>query len=252
MYLESMLYSTICQILGVSETDTSDDLAKLKKSISVLHDRYLIGAVTEANHIISKTAVSDRFGLIMSIYNRKIKEHQALFLLIHLFEIAIRSKAAIIISNHFSTPGTDDWFRSLSPQSHQHSKLIQKIQLIAKNKHFTIGSDTNTFDLFHLFSFGDLEFLLKTFWSEFEPLFLSKQYKSQSLPAIKIKESFLKKIMEIRHSRNDIFHNNPPKIKRGKLIEHIELILLHLGYNLFDAVNNIDPEHKIIQLKYIY
>jgi hypothetical protein len=97
-----------------------------------------------------------------------------------------------------------------------------------------------------------LRFLQKTFWSEFEPLFLSKQYKSQSLPAIKIKESFLKKIMEIRHSRNDIFHNNPPKIKRGKLIEHIELILLHLGYNLFDAVNNIDPEHKIIQLKYIY
>jgi len=31
----------------------------------------------------------------------------------------------------------------------------------------------------------------------------------------------------------------------------MELILAHLGFNLEDAINNIDSQHKIIRLKYV-
>ena len=251
MYLENLMFDKVCQILDASDDKSANDIQKLKKSISVLHNYYLIGSATEATHILKKHSKNDRFELIMSIYNRKIKEHQALFLLIHLFEIAIRSKSAIIISNKFSLPDSDDWFLTISSNGH-HQKLKDKISLIASIKNFTIDKNTTTFDLFNLLSFGDLEWLIKTFWGDFSPLFQEKRYKSQSIRAISIKKSFLQKIMSIRHARNDIFHNNPIKINRSDLIGHIEIILLHLGYNLFDAVNNIDPEHKIIRLKYDY
>lgn len=251
MYLEDLMLDKVCQILNASSDKNADDIQKLKKSISVLHSYYLMGSATEAAHVIKKRGMSDRFDLIMDIYNRKIKEHQALFLLIHLFEIAIRSKAAIIISNKFSSPDSDDWF-SATPSSKHHQKLKDKIILIANNKNFAIDGNTTTFDLFNLLSFGDLEWLIKTFWGDFAPLFQEKEYKSQPIKAISIKSSFLQKIISIRHARNEIFHNNPIKINRSDLIGYIEIILLHLGYNLFDAVNNIDPEHKIIKLKYDY
>ena len=33
-------------------------------------------------------------------------------------------------------------------------------------------------------------------------------------------------------------------------LEDIELILIHIGFNLNDAINNIDSQHRIIKLKY--
>lgn len=232
----------------------SKNLDKVKKSISVLHHLYLTEAAKEAGAIITRNNqnVKDIFGLLMSIYNKKIKEHQVLFLLIHLFEIAFRTKSTVIISNHFSSADSDDWFLTQTPIDKRHEKLIIKIHEIVNHKKINISDIKNSFEIFNLFSMGDLEWLIKTFWGEFQGLFMAKTYKNQTIPAITTKASFLQKFSKIRNARNDIFHSNPPKMKKSHLIEDIELLLLHLEFNLYDAVNNIDPEHKIIKLKYNY
>ncbi len=254
MYLENIIYNQICSDLGLSHEQPHPQQEKLKKSISVLHNRYLMQATKEAKHLLrrSQKPVEDPFALIMNIYNKKIREHQSLFLLLHLFEIAIRSKTAITISNHYSSDQSDDWFLSRPPKDAHHHKLQEKIRQVANHKHFSITTDTTSFDLFNLLSMGDLEWILKTCWSLFLPLFQKKSYKQQTIPAITTKTALIQKFSKVRSARNDIFHNNPPKMKRGRLIEDIELLLLHLGYNLHDAINNIDPEHKIIKLKYTY
>lgn len=252
MFLENSVFAKICAILELDPAQEDQSAEKLKRSISVLHSQYLFDALKEVRGIREKKEVVDIFGLVMSVYNRKIREHQTLFLLIHLFEIAIRSKAAVVISDRYSSGTGDDWFLCSAPLDHHHAGLIEKIQRIASVKKFAITAQTSSFDLFNLLSMGDLEWLIKSFWSEFHPLFEAKMYKGQSIPPVVTKQSFLQKFSKIRSARNDIFHNNPPRIKRAELIESIELFLLHLGFNLYDAINNIDPEHKIVRLKYAY
>ncbi|MDK2063215.1 hypothetical protein PT520_11875 [Aliarcobacter butzleri] len=68
------------------------------------------------------------------------------------------------------------------------------------------------------------------------------------------KRTFEKLFEDIRKVRNDNAHHKPfHKIRqrRHKIIEDIELILLHIGFNLKEAINNIDFQHKIIKLKYV-
>ncbi len=68
-------------------------------------------------------------------------------------------------------------------------------------------------------------------------------------PPLTFKEMF----DEIRKARNDNAHHKPlhsRRKRRYEVIEFIEIILVHIGFNLNDAINNIDPFHRIIVLKY--
>jgi hypothetical protein len=257
MYLEERTFKQICNYLNLNPDVQDKSLDRLKKAISVLHNQYLADAVKEVGYILERnkqqqSEIKDIFGLVMHMYNKKTKEHQTLFLLIHLFEIAIRTKLAIILSQKYSSPNTDDWYHSQTPLSNQHAQLIKKLVEISNHKKIQHCNIKTSFDVFNLFSMGDLEWILKTFWTDLSDLFTEKKYKNQTVAGIIIKHAFLQKFSKIRYARNAIFHSNPLKSKRSDLIESIELILIHLGYNLFDAVNNIDPEHKIIRLKYTY
>ena len=74
-----------------------------------------------------------------------------------------------------------------------------------------------------------------------------------NFPQIK-KLAFERTFEEIRKARNDNAHHKPfhkTRKRRHQIIEDIELILIHIGFNLNDAINNIDSQHKIIKLKYI-
>jgi hypothetical protein len=258
MYLEQQTFKHICRQLNLDPQDQSKNLERLKKSISVLHNQYLAETVKEVGYILEKNKqsqqpeIKDMFGLIMAVYNKRIKEHQTLFLLIHLFEIAIRTKLAVRLSHKYSRTNTDDWYLSQTPTSRFHAQLIRKVNDISTHKRIQLANIATSFDIFNLFSMGDIEWIIKTFWVDISDLFIQKTYKNQNISGIITKHSFLQKFSKIRHARNAIFHNNPLKNKRSDLIESIELILIHLGYNLFDAINNIDPEHKIIRFKYAY
>ena len=82
------------------------------------------------------------------------------------------------------------------------------------------------------------------------PIYLD-WYKA-SIGAIKSRKMFTDRFERINKYRNNLYHGNPGTSGWRQIIEDIEDILVQLNYNLEDAINNIDPEHKIINLKYQY
>lgn len=218
---------------------TQDFELRIKKSIGVLHFKYLWGSCKEAQILLSKHFINDLFALIMSIYNKKRKQHQAKFLLLHCFENALRSTLAVRFAQHYNQE-QDNWF--LNPQTTLISEIIrrrcQKINI----------QEANTFEIFDCFYLWDLQQILKEHWDLFSDIFCDKkEYKNQELPCYN-KQHLYVKIDQIRNVRNDIFHNKPTKIKFQK---DLEILLLRMEYNLKDAIN-IGDISKVINLQYKY
>ena len=94
----------------------------------------------------------------------------------------------------------------------------------------------------------DLEELSDEYWHTIEHIFASaKEYKSQILPAYG-RQHLITKIGQIRKARNEIYHNNPTKIKFAK---DLEILLLRMGYNLQDTIGGCDFRGDIrLQYKY--
>ena len=126
----------------------------------------------------------------------------------------------------------------------------------AKNKIIQDGEDINNWDSFEIFDYimlGQLQSIYKDFWNDLSHLFIAKTINGINFPQIG-KRTFEKIFEEIRKARNDNAHHKPfhkTRKRRHQNIEDIELILIHIGFNLNDAINNIDSQHKIIKLKYI-
>ncbi|GAA7247669.1 hypothetical protein HpCK37_04260 [Helicobacter pylori] len=85
------------------------------------------------------------------------------------------------------------------------------------------------------------------YWSDFKPLFADyKTYNEHVLPAYGTWEHFLKAFSLIRKAKNDLFHNNPSKIKTSSLVKNIEILLLRLDFNPKNAFDNtLKLEHAI-------
>lgn len=245
--LENEQYSKIKQLfIAYSALLTADFEYRIKKSIRVLHFAYLWGACKEAKIICTKNQNLNLFDLIMSIYNKRRDAHQAKFLLLHCFENALRSTMAVIAANAFNQT-KDDWFLQSTADKTQQS-LKQKAHNIATKRKLQI-QNFNTFEVFDLFSMGDLEHILKTHYHLFSHLFNKPQrYKGQILPTYATKTYLINTIKRIRNSRNEIFHNKPSKIKFQK---DVEILLLRLGYNLADATKLGDIQ-RFISLKFKY
>ena len=142
---------------------------KLKKSICMLHNNYLLGYCKEAGIFIKKhpeKEIKDVFDFVMSIYNKRIKAHHSLFLVIHVFETAVRSKIALILSQNYSNEEQDDWFLKGNDQ-----KLINKARRIADINKINLNLDMSSFEVLDLFTLGDLENLIDSKWSDFKDLF---------------------------------------------------------------------------------
>lgn len=235
---------------------TQEFEVKIKQSIRVLHFDYLWGSCREAEETLDKYDKQNLFDFIMDIYSKRRKNHQVSFLILHCFENALRSSMAVSVANAFNT-NKDDWF--LKKTNHKiQKKLIEKIKkiIVIKNRSAkNINSNEfdlrnmNTFKIFDLFSMGDLEKILEEHYSIFQHLFTTnKTYKNQPLPTYGTKSYLIEKIKRIRNARNDIFHNKPTKIKFKK---DLEGLLLHLGYNLDEAIK-MGGFQNIIKLKYNY
>jgi hypothetical protein len=86
---------------------------KIKNAIGVLNFAYFEKASIQIKHSLTKPGFitpTSMQSTLFSIYNKLIREHQIMFLLFNIFENALRSKAAILITEYFSTKGTDDWY----------------------------------------------------------------------------------------------------------------------------------------------
>lgn len=253
MYLKTQAYKKLCENIGFDESSNLKGFEKLEKSIFLLHNGYLLGSAKEAGIFIKKLEnIENIFDLVISIYNKRIKTHRALFLIIHIFETALRSKMAFILSqNYSSNPDLkDDWF-----VNRLNLWLIKKVHHIVKinklNEDFL--ETANSFEVLDLFMLGDLENVIDNNWAIFQPIFAGeKQYKNQNLPSFGTKEHLLNTFSRIRKERNNIFHNRPPKVKAKSIITNIEILLLRLDFNLKDAFNGISNLEYGINLKYEY
>lgn len=222
----------------------SDFEARTKKAISVLHFKYLFGACKEAYKILPKIDQNNikLFNLIISIYNKRRRTHQAKFFLLHCFENALRSTLAISFSNTYNQNG-DEWF--LQTDKAKLRKILSIVQRRCKNQDLQA---LGTFGIFDKFYMIDLQELSDEYWHTIEHIFSStKEYKTQTLPAYG-RPHLITKIGQIRKARNEIFHNNPTKIRFAK---DLEILLLRMGYNLQDAISSCDFRSDIsLQYKY--
>ncbi len=253
MYLKTQAYKKLCENIGFDESSNLKGFEKLEKSIFLLHNGYLLGSAKEAGIFIKKHGnIENIFDLVISIYNKRIKTHHALFLIIHIFETALRSKMAFILSQNYSLNPKlkDDWFTNSS-----NLWLIKKVNRIVTNNKLSeeFLQSANSFEVLDLFTLGDLENVIDNNWAIFQPIFAGeKQYKNQNLPSFGTKEHLLNTFSRIRKERNNIFHNRPPKVKAKSIITNIEILLLRLDFNLKDAFNGISNLEYGINLKYEY
>lgn len=245
--LENEHYLKIAQLFDkYPNLRTNDFERRIKQSIRVLHYDYLWGSCKEAQAITKKNQNLNLFDLIMSIYNKKRESHQAKFLLLHCFENALRSTMAVIVANKFNQT-QDNWFLQNTSNKVQQN-IKQKAHQIAIKRNLNIQTFT-TFKVFDLFSMGDLEHILKRHYNLFAHLFnQTKFYKKQELKPYGTKAHLINTIDRIRNARNEIFHNQPTKIKFQR---DLEILLLRLGYNLFDATKTSDIQ-RFIKLQFTY
>lgn len=229
---------------------TQDFERRIKQSIRVLHFAYLWGACKEAKIILqkdSKTPNSNLFALIMYLYTKRRKTHQANFLLLHCFENALRSTLAVCIADLYNT-SCDDWFITQKQNAQQKAGLKFICKILQKRKN-NLKTPQSTWEVFDCLYLVDLEDIISSHWSELRYIFKdSKQYKSQELPSYGTKEYLMTKLSQIRRARNEVFHNKPTKIKFKK---DLEILLLRLGYNLEEAIQ-IGEISSAISLQYNY
>lgn len=167
-----------------------------------------------------------------------------LFLWIHFFETALRSKMAVILAQKHSSKDIDDWFLS--------KKLSHEIEHLKKTHHLESLKGYNGFQILNLFTLNTLKTIIKMYWSDFKPLFADyKTYNEHVLPAYGTWEHFLKAFSLIRKARNDLFHNNPSKIKTSSLVKNIEILLLRLDFNPKNAFDNTLKLERAIFFKTI-
>ena len=250
--LHDKVFFELCSTLSIDATHT--EYTKFSKACDLVNQAYFKIAIKEFAYIKannpSKTIPSE-FDFLMSLYNKHIKEHQAMFLLFNIFETAIRSKAAIVLSEKYSSCNEDNWLHddSLTPSKMLH--ILHKAKGIIGEDH----EEINTMDTFQIFDYillGGLKTLYIDFWGDLSHLFEEKTYKGYLLKKLG-KKTFTAMLEAIRKSRNDNAHHKPfhsSRKRRHEIVADIELILAHLGFNLDDAINNIDPQHKIIKLMY--
>lgn len=242
----------ICNKLQITSQDR--EYNKFKKLVTVVNQAYLKVALKEFEYIKNKNPdkeINSNFDFLLSLYNKHLREHQVMFLLFNIFETAIRSKAVIELSVKYSSLNSDDWLQNstITPKKIKRPLLNAKDKIIQDNEDF---SKLDSFEIFDYIMLGQLQSIYTDFWSDLSHLFKEKTINGITFNQIG-KRRFDKIFEEIRKARNDNAHHKPfhkTRKRRYEIIEDIELLLIHIDFNLKQAINNIDSKHKIIQLKY--
>ncbi|HQS66948.1 MAG TPA: hypothetical protein PLM93_07170 [Sulfuricurvum sp.] len=252
MTLHDKVLHELCAAIYIDNTHS--EYSKFAKAGDLVNQAYFKIASKEFAYIKTSNpakVIESDFDFLMGLYNKHIKEHQVMFLLFNIFETAIRSKAAIVLSEKYSSANQDDWLhnRSLVPTKIQHT-LDKSKEIITLDSENILLMDT--FQIFDYILLGGLKTLYISFWVDLSDLFEEKTFKGHDLKKIG-KKAMTLMLESIRKSRNDNAHHKPfhsSRKRRHEIVDDMELILAHLGFNLEDAINNIDPQHRIIRLKY--
>ena len=237
----------LCSKLNITKSDK--EYYKFEKLVTVVNQAYLKIAFKEFTYIKNNNSakeISSNFNFLMGLYNKHLREHQVMFLLFNIFETAVRSKAVVELSLKYSSIGNDDWLHNVALVPVKMQKPLQEvIKKITQDKENINNLDS--FEIFDYIMLGQLQAIYLDFWGDLSHLFQNKTINEINFPQIG-KGTFERLFEDIRKARNDNAHHKPfhkTRKRRHQIIEDIELILIHIGFNLEYAINNIDPQHKI-------
>ena len=229
---------------------------KIRNSISVLNFAYLEKASVQLKHSLSHPNFKIRTSkqeVLFNMYNNHIREHQIMFLLFNIFENALRAKAALCITNKFSSLNKDDWWKDISKLD---KNLLSPVQSAITHLHKEGISlaDADTFNIFDTFTLGQLSYICRNYWTEIKDVFQSTTFNSYSFIALP-KDKFELRINKIIKARNEIAHHKPinytGNTSRSSLIKDVELLLCYMNFNLKEALNKIDSlQDEIPHLQY--
>ncbi len=251
MNLLDKTLENICNKIQISKEDV--EFKKFEHLVTMTNQAYLKIALKEFEYVKNHTdkEIVSNFDFLMKIYNKHLREHQVMFLLLNIFETAIRSKAVVELSKKYSSIDEDDWLHNedLTPNKIKKplEEAIKKINQDREDK-----TKLDSFEIFDYIMLGQLKSIYIDFWSDLSHVFEAKTKNGYHHPQIG-KNKLKDMLDEIRKARNDNAHHKPfhkTRKRRHQIIEDVELLLIHIGFNLNDAINNIDPSHKIITLKY--
>jgi hypothetical protein len=172
--LLSASLKNLCDKLQINKNDY--EFKKFEHLITVTNQAYLKIALNEFAHIKKenpKKEIESNFNFLMKLYNKHLREHQVMFLLLNIFETAIRSKAVSILSKKYSSPNSDNWLlnNNITPNKIKRplEEAIKKIKQDKENElHF------NSFEIFDYIMLGQLQSIYVDFWSDLSYLFDEK------------------------------------------------------------------------------
>ncbi|WP_139452272.1 hypothetical protein [Campylobacter armoricus] len=119
---------------------------RMKKAFGVLHFDYLWGVCKEAEKILVKYKKDGNlFDLIMKLYTKKRKIHQANFLLLHCFENALCSTLCVKIAKLYNTSNSDSWFLNRASSSNGLNNIVKLFE--KRKKHLKDRKARN--EIFH-------------------------------------------------------------------------------------------------------
>ncbi len=236
-------------------TPTAADIAQFERDLAVVSPSLMRDSLIELSQGRSaKPAGQGQWReAIYAIYNRKVAEHAQLFPLFHCFETAFRSRIAVTLEDHYSTPR---WWSAMAAahrggQDFRATTRIGVIDPVTSERRRAIfflasdltqtGLDVMTFDdgyeLLEKSTLGQTKRLLETHW----PLFKAGFVNSGGQPMKQ--EVVLAKFEKIRVARNNVYHHLP-FAGMTDIYETGEELLACLGFKLAKvhrAIADIEP-----------
>ena len=112
MNLLDKTLENICNKIQISKEDV--EFKKFEHLVTMTNQAYLKIALKEFEYVKNHTdkEIVSNFDFLMKIYNKHLREHQVMFLLLNIFETAIRSKAVVELSKKYSSIDEDDWLHN--------------------------------------------------------------------------------------------------------------------------------------------
>lgn len=202
-------------------TPTQADIDQFERDLAVVSPSLMRDSLIELSQGRSaKPAGQGQWrGAIYAIYNRKVAEHAQLFPVFHCFETAFRSRIAVTLEDHYSTPR---WWSAMatahrSGQDFRATTRIGVIDPVPSDRRRAIflladdltraGVDVMAFDdgyeLLEKSTLGQTKRLLETHWPLFRGFFVSPTGQ-QMKP-----EVVIAKFEKVRAARNNVYHHLP-------------------------------------------
>ena len=174
MDLLNSCLKNLCDKLQIDKNNY--EFKKFEHLITVTNQAYLKIALNEFSHIKKENPtkeIESNFSFLMKLYNKHLREHQVMFLLLNIFETAIRSKAVSILSIKYSTANKDNWLldNDITPK-----KIIRPLEEAIKkiNQDGENELSCNSFEIFDYIMLGQLQSIYIDFWGDLSDLFESK------------------------------------------------------------------------------